>query len=70
MISFTAIDYIEELNSTKDTLLQRLMRARSMIPPNQYPMPQGDALWEREWNGGVGTGGGDDEDGVGSDDES
>jgi len=55
-----AIDYIQELNSTKDDLLRRLAHARCALPPGHHLLtPQGIPdlatgqtvpLWEREWN--------------------
>lgn len=60
-LSFSkAIDYIQELNSTKDDLLRRLAQARCTLPPG-HPLltPQGIPglatgqtvpLWEREWS--------------------
>ena len=55
-----AIDYIQELNATKDDLLRRLAQARGSLPPG-HPLltpqvisnpatGQMDPLWEREWN--------------------
>lgn len=57
---FAAIDYIEELNATKDDLLRRLTQARGALPPG-HPLltPQSISdpatgqmfpLWEREWS--------------------
>lgn len=50
------IDYIQELNATKEDLLRRLAQARSVLP-SDHPLltPQCVAgetapLWEREWN--------------------
>lgn len=55
-----AIDYIEELNTTRDDLLRRLAQARGALPPDHpiltpYDGPnlatgQTIPLWEREWN--------------------
>ena len=56
----SAIDYIQELNATKDGLLHRLAQARGALPPG-HPLltPQGIPnpatgqtvpLWEREWS--------------------
>lgn len=55
-----AIDYIQELNATKEDLLRRLAQARGALPPD-HPLlcPRGIPnlatgqnvpLWEREWN--------------------
>lgn len=46
------------------------MRARSLAPPDHYPMNHGEAIWERQWGGGIGSAGGDDDEGAGSDDDS
>jgi len=54
------IDYIQELNATKEDLLRRLAQVRSVLPLD-HPLlsPQGISnpdtgeaapLWEREWN--------------------
>ncbi|KAF9647152.1 hypothetical protein BDM02DRAFT_3098606, partial [Thelephora ganbajun] len=54
------VDYIQELNATRDDLLRRLAQARSALPPD-HPLltPQGTPnpatdqtvpLWEREWD--------------------
>ena len=55
-----AIDYIQELNVTRDDLLRRLVQARGALPlghplltPQSIPDPTTDQtipLWEREWN--------------------
>lgn len=53
---FVAIDYLHELLSERDALMQRLQVARTALPPN-HPLlqPRPDAplpLWERKWSGG------------------
>jgi hypothetical protein len=55
-----AIDYIQELNATKDDLLSRLAQAKGALPPGHpllslqsipnSAMDQTIPLWEREWN--------------------
>jgi len=55
-----AIDYIQELNATKDDLLRRLAQAKGGLPlGHPLPTPQSIPnlaigqmipLWEREWN--------------------
>ncbi|KAI6155195.1 hypothetical protein BKA82DRAFT_991924 [Pisolithus tinctorius] len=60
------IDYVHELLSEKESLLQRLHVARSVLPPN-HPLLQRhpDApppLWERRWTGGQSNEGEDDDD--------
>lgn len=69
------IDYIHELNSSKDNLSSRLQQARHMLGPGHptlyasQDIPQdGLPLWEREWSGGLGLAGDEDELG-GSDDD-
>lgn len=57
--SIEAIDYIQELNATRDDLLRRLAQTRATLSPD-HPLliPPGDPdletgqtipLWEREW---------------------
>lgn len=64
-IDFTAIDYINELLSERQALVNRLHRARVTLPPGHPVLipPAEQPLWEREWNGGEGKydakGGGD-----------
>ncbi|KAF8554594.1 hypothetical protein OG21DRAFT_1522327 [Imleria badia] len=60
------IDYLQELLSEREALMQRLHAARSAFPAD-YPLlhPQPDAplpLWERKWNGGEDKGDDDDDD--------
>ena len=60
IVLLKAIDYIQELNATKEDLLRRLAQVRSALPldhplltPQGVPDPAtGEAipLWEREWN--------------------
>jgi len=65
------IDYIQDLNSAKESLLQRLANARARLPPSHPSQTaQSEPIWNREWTGGIGNGGGDDDEGMGSDDES
>ena len=55
-----AIDYIQELNATKEDLLRRLAHARGSLPPGHPLLTAQDIsspttsqtapLWEREWN--------------------
>ncbi|KAI0031205.1 hypothetical protein K488DRAFT_13538, partial [Vararia minispora EC-137] len=47
------IEHIQDLLSTRDALLARLQRARSLLPPGHAGLePPGQQLWEREWTGG------------------
>ncbi|KAI5983373.1 hypothetical protein EDD15DRAFT_2376500 [Pisolithus albus] len=60
------IDYVNELLSEREGLMQRLHVARSILPPN-HPLLQRhpDApppLWERRWTGGQFNEGEDDDD--------
>ncbi|KAF9223740.1 hypothetical protein BS17DRAFT_733478 [Gyrodon lividus] len=60
------IDYVNELLSEREALMQRLHAARSALPVD-HPLlrPQPDApppLWERKWTGGEKKEGDDDDD--------
>lgn len=62
------IDYLHELLSERDALMQRLHTARNTLPAN-HPLlhPNPDApipLWERKWSGGEDKGNDDDDDEV------
>lgn len=52
----SAIDYINELLSERQTLMNRLQHAREVLPPGHpVMMPSVEQpLWEREWKGGEG----------------
>ena len=58
-----AIDYINELLSERTTLLARLQKARSALPPGHPGLTplSPDPAWEREWKGGEGKFGGEEE---------
>ncbi|KAI0045856.1 hypothetical protein FA95DRAFT_1452525, partial [Auriscalpium vulgare] len=62
------VDYLQELLSERQGLVERLQRARGLLPrnhPAQRPQTGGQQpLWEREW-----TGGDDANDDDGSDDD-
>lgn len=50
-----SIDYIHELLAERETLVSRLARARSILPPDHPAQtPAQDPLWQREWTGGSG----------------
>lgn len=58
-----AIDYINDLLSERSGLLSRLQRARSLLPPGHpglIPLSPNPA-WEREWKGGEGKFGDEEE---------
>lgn len=61
-----AIDYLHELLSEREVLMQRLHVARSSLPvDHQSLQPHPDAplpLWERKWTGGEAKGNDDDDD--------
>lgn len=61
-----AIDYLHELLSEREILMQRLHVAHSALPvdhPLQHPPPDAPLpLWERKWNGGENKGNDDDDD--------
>jgi len=50
------IDYINELISERQALVNRLHRAREALPPGHLVMTPSveQPLWEREWKGGEG----------------
>lgn len=57
------IDYINDLLSERSGLLSRLQRARSLLPPGHpglIPLSPNPA-WEREWKGGEGKFGDEEE---------
>ncbi len=53
---WTAIDYINELLSERQALVNRLHRAREALPPGHPVMTPSveQPLWDREWKGGEG----------------
>lgn len=63
------IDHIQQLISDRSSLLARLHRARSSLPPGHPVLTPliPDPPWEREWKGGEGRLG--DEEPAGSDEE-
>ncbi|KAI0321772.1 hypothetical protein OF83DRAFT_1046993, partial [Amylostereum chailletii] len=64
------VEHIQQQLAEKRALLDRLHRARTMLPPGHpgaMPLCDGTPLWDREWTGGEGAN--DDEAGEGSDDE-
>jgi len=66
------IDHIQALLSDRSSLLVRLHRARSSLPPGHAALLplMSDPPWEREWKGGEGRLGGVDGDGEEGEDES
>lgn len=65
LISVLAIDYLHDLLSEREVLMQRLQVARNTLPAN-HPLLQlqPDALlplWERKWSGGEEIGNDDDD---------
>ena len=71
----TAVDYIQQLLAQRQHFIERLQRARAMLPPGHPVLglarPPGDVpLWEREWAGGLDAKDDDDAgDASGDDDE-
>lgn len=61
-----AIDYIHELLSEREVLMQRLQVTRGVLPvdhPLLHPWPDASLpLWERKWTGGEGKDNDDDDD--------
>lgn len=50
-----SIDYIHELLAERETLVSRLARGRSLLPPDHPGQtPAQEPLWERHWTGGSG----------------
>ena len=73
--SVTAVEYIRQLLAQRQHFIERLQRARAMLPPGHPALdlarPPGDVpLWEREWTGGLDAKDDDDAgDASGDDDE-
>jgi len=69
------VEYIQQLLAERQHFIERLQRARAMLPPGHPALglarPPGDVpLWEREWTGGLGAKDDDDAgDASGDDDE-
>ena len=71
----TAVEYIQQLLAQRQHFIERLQRARAMLPPGHPALgltrPPGEvSLWEREWSGGLDAKDDDDPgDASGDDDE-
>ena len=68
--AFIAIEHIQDLISDRSSLLARLHRARSSLPPGHPALSPlvADPPWEREWKGGNGRMGDEDPEGDGDSD--
>jgi hypothetical protein len=70
-----AVEYIQQLLAQRQHFIERLQRARAMLPPGHPALglarPPGEvSLWEREWSGGLDAKDDDDPgDASGDDDE-
>jgi hypothetical protein len=65
LIISLAIDYINDLHAERSDLLSRLERAKSLLGEGHPALVRPDsipALWEREWKGGAGSEGEEEED--------
>lgn len=66
-----AIDHVQALLADRSSLLVRLHRARSSLPPGHPALTSlsADPPWEREWKGGEGKLGDEDPDGSDGEDD-
>ena len=70
-----AVEYIQQLLAQRQHFIERLQRARAMLPPGHPALglarpPEDVPLWEREWTGGLDAKDDDDAgDASGDDDE-
>lgn len=68
------MEYVQQLLAQRQHFIERLQRARAMLPPGHPALglarPPGEvSLWEREWSGGLDAKDDDDPGGASGDDD-